>query len=330
MASRNGSNNGVLITGGAGYIGAPLSLRLARAGRPVTVLDSFLHDQEHIATELENAGIQLVRGDIRNSADRARALQGVSSVVHLAAIVGDPACKLDPVLSNAVNIDGTKGLVADMRTAGVRQLIFASTCSNYGRMADADVLVTEDTALAPVSLYAEQKVAIEQELLDSSLSGLDATCLRFATVYGVAPRMRFDLTVNEFTRDMWADRDLEVFGEQFWRPYVHVDDVGAAVELVLSQSTDKVAGAVFNVGSTTENYTKLGILEAIRETVDSGRVTLVRREEDPRDYRVSFDRIANELGFTPTSTVRSGVRELVSALDAGSFPDPDAQVYRNI
>src|SRR6185312_17032260 len=129
--------------------------------------------------------------------------------------VGDPACARDPELSDEVNVQATRELVADAKAAGVERLIFASTCSNYGRMADPTVPITEDGELAPVSLYAEQKVQIEQALLGGGFGELQPTCLRFATVYGVAPRMRFDLTVNEFTRDLWADRALEVFGEQF-------------------------------------------------------------------------------------------------------------------
>jgi len=138
--------------------------------------------------------------------------------------------------------------------------VFASTCSNYGRMTDPTTPIDETGVLAPVSLYAEQKVQMEQALLESDDSGLEPVCLRFATIYGVAPRMRFDLTVNEFTRDLWADRRLEVFGEQFWRPYIHVRDAGRAVRTVLDAPSDKVAGEVFNAGRSGENYRKLDIV----------------------------------------------------------------------
>ena len=176
--------------------------------------------------------------------------------MHLAAIVGDPACARDPQLARAVNVEGASALIAEARAAGVGRFVFASTCSNYGRLADASVPIAEDGALAPVSLYAEQKVAIERALLEAAAPPMQVTCLRFATLYGVAPRMRFDLTVNEFTRDLWADRSLEVFGERFWRPYVHVRDAARAIRLTLDSPAARVGGEVFNVGRSEENYRK--------------------------------------------------------------------------
>jgi nucleoside-diphosphate-sugar epimerase len=320
----------VLITGGAGYIGAPLAELLLNSGRQVRVLDSLLHDQEDVADSLVDAGVELIRGDIRDDDARRRSLDGVGAVVHLAAIVGDPACGRDPHLSNEVNVEGTRALVNDAAAAGVEQLIFASTCSNYGRMADPTVEVTEEAALAPVSLYAEQKVKMEKLLLDHDYNGLSPTCLRFATIYGVAPRMRFDLTVNEFTRDLWADKDLDVFGEQFWRPYVHVRDAGRAVATVLDAPNETVANEVFNVGRSGENYRKLDLIEEIQRQVHTGRVSFVHRDEDPRDYKVSFGKIYAQLGFETLMTVPDGIAEVLEALSAGAFSDPFAGRYQNV
>jgi nucleoside-diphosphate-sugar epimerase len=318
-----------LVTGGAGYIGAVLTRQLHGAGRRVRVLDAVIHGQEQVAADLEGLGVEVVRGDVRDAAAREAALVDVGSVVHLSAIVGDPACSRDPALSTAVNVDATMALLDDLQSHGVGRFIFASTCSNYGRVSDPDVLVTEESPLAPVSLYAEQKVAVETELLNGRWGGVRATCLRFATVYGAAPRMRFDLTVNEFTRELWAGKELLVFGEQFWRPYIHVNDVAAAVAVVLDQPTDRIGGAVYNVGSTEENYRKLDIVEVVQSQVPRGSVSYVRRDEDPRDYRVNFDKIARELGFRPRTTVADGVREIAAALDEGAFDDPYASRYTN-
>ncbi|WP_433802908.1 NAD-dependent epimerase/dehydratase family protein [Actinomycetospora sp. CA-084318] len=318
-----------LVTGGAGYIGIPLSEELLDSGRTVRVLDSLVHGQEDLVADLSARGAEVLVGDVRDPAARAAALSGVDEVVHLAAIVGDPACAADPDGSREINVEATLALVHDAQAAGVGRLVFASTCSNYGRMADPSVPITEEGELAPVSRYAEQKVAVEEHLLHSDLGSLGATCVRFATVYGVAPRMRFDLTVNEFTRDLWAGRRLDVFGEQFWRPYVHVRDAARGVRLVLDRSSREVAGQVFNVGHSDENYRKLDIVEAIRKTVTDGEVAYVERTEDPRDYKVSFERIHRELGYVPVMTVPDGVTELVAALDDGRFPDPWARRYRN-
>ena len=320
----------VVVTGGAGYIGAPLCLELAASGRSVRALDVLLHDQSAVAGTLEQAGVRLIRADIRDSAAREAALSGADAVVHLAAIVGDPACARDPELANEVNVEGTRSLVRDAARLGVRRFVFASTCSNYGRMADPTTPIDETGVLAPVSLYAEQKVAMEKALLESEDSALEPVCLRFATIYGVAPRMRFDLTVNEFTRDLWADRRLEVFGEQFWRPYVHVRDAGRAVRTVLEAPSDRVAGDVFNVGRSGENYRKLDLVEEIRKQTDRGEVVYVRRDEDPRDYKVSFDKVRAVLGFETEMTVPDGIAEVLDALEQDRFGDPFDGRYRNI
>src|SRR5262249_39348219 len=155
-------------------------------GRTVRALDNLLHGQEHIAAALEADGVEVIRGDLRDAALRERVITGADELVHLAAIVGDPACALDPAESNDVNVEGSRAGVTDARRLGVSKLVFASPCSNYGRMPAPTVPITEDGELAPVSLYAEQKVGIERALLDGDYGDLKPTCLRFATVYGVA------------------------------------------------------------------------------------------------------------------------------------------------
>ena len=191
--------------------------------------------------------------------------------------------------------------------------MFASTCSNYGRMADPTTPIDEAGVLAPVSLYAEQKVGDRAAPARPDPAPLQVTCLRFATVYGVAPRMRFDLTVNEFTRDLWADRELEVFGEQFWRPYVHVRDAARAIRAVLDAPREQVAGEVFNVGRTGENYRKLDLVEEIREQTDARRRVLrpARRGSARLQGRVRED--PPGLGFETTMTVPDGIAEFLAA-----------------
>jgi nucleoside-diphosphate-sugar epimerase len=312
----------VAVTGGAGYIGCALVLQLRAAGHEVVILDSLLHGQRGPAELLEREGARLLVGDVRDADARARLLDGAGALVHLAAIVGDPACARAPELSEDVNVNASRALIGD--AAGVSRLVFASTCSNYGRMSDPTVALDETAPLRPVSLYARQKVQIESEL------PANATGLRFATVYGASPRMRFDLTVNEFTRDIWARRPLEVFGEQFWRPYVHVRDAAAAIALVLGAPDAAVAGRVFNVGHSDENYTKRHLVEHIVERVGHGDVRYVHRDEDPRDYRVSFERIAGELGFVPRMRVPDGIGEVVEGLEAQRFGDPFSPAHSNL
>jgi nucleoside-diphosphate-sugar epimerase len=320
----------VTVTGGAGYVGALVVDELLSAGHRVRAVDVLLHDQDDVAASLERAGAEVVRGDVRDPATRAAAVNGSEAVVHLAAIVGDPACARDPEASTEINVNASRALAVEAADAGVQRFVFASTCSNYGRMADPSVPIDESGTLAPVSLYAEQKVSVERALLETERDSFSPTCLRFATVYGVAPRMRFDLTVNEFTRDLWADRPLEVFGEQFWRPYVHVRDAARAVAMVLAAPLHDVRREVYNVGHSDENYRKLDLVELITGKLGRGDVSYVRRDEDPRDYKVSFEKVRERLGFEPGFRVPTGIDELIAALDERRFGDPFGARFSNI
>ena len=320
----------VLVTGGAGYIGSILVDELLAQRHDVRVLDSLLHGGvPSLLAVWGNERFEFVRGDVRDPEARARALADVDSVVHLAAIVGDPACAREPGLARDVNVGATRCLLRDAQTAGVRRLVFASTCSNYGKLADPDAYATEDWELSPVSLYAETKVEAELQVLESAQNGLLTCCLRLATVYGASPRMRFDLTVNEFVRDLATDRELVVYGERFWRPYVHVRDVARAIALALAAPAEAVNGKVFNVGRTSENYRKLDLVELLEQRLEDAAVSFVHKDEDPRDYRVSFEKIGADLGFQTDWTVPRGMDEVLGLLRSGILADPFADVYRN-
>jgi nucleoside-diphosphate-sugar epimerase len=319
----------VLVTGGAGYVGSLLVDELLRRGDRVRVLDALVHGiVPSLLLAWGDPSFEFIRGDVRDADARAAALRDVDAVVHLAAIVGDPACAREPELARQVNLDATKKLVDDATRAGVDRFVFASTCSNYGKR-DNGSLATEEDDLSPVSLYAETKVAAELDILGRNGSGPDvATCLRFATVYGTSPRMRFDLTVNEFTREVALGRELVVFGEQFWRPYVHVRDVAEAVAMTLEAAPETVAGQVFNVGGTEENYRKLDIVDLLNDRFDGPAVRFVHKDEDPRDYRVSFEKVKASIGFEVGRTVGNGIDE-VASLVRTNIVDPDDAVYRN-
>ncbi|MBL8211863.1 MAG: NAD(P)-dependent oxidoreductase [Bryobacterales bacterium] len=314
----------ILVTGGAGYLGSVLVRRLLDGGHHVRVLDLLLYGRQSIQELETRAGFDLRVADIRDQAAVAEALEGIDAVVHLAAIVGDPACARQPEAARAINLDATLGLIRSARAAGVSRFVFASTCSNYGRMADTSMLAGEDHELRPVSLYASTKVEVERALLQQPESPMTATVLRFATLYGPSPRMRFDLTVNEFVRSMLVEGRLLVYGEQFWRPYVHVADAARAIGQVLEAPPKAVAAKVFNVGNTQENYRKIDLVNIIREQVPGAQVEFVARTEDPRDYRVSFERIRRELHFQTAFTVPDGVREIAGALEQGDWREPEA------
>ncbi|HET7601854.1 MAG TPA: NAD(P)-dependent oxidoreductase [Gemmatimonadales bacterium] len=314
----------VLVTGGAGYVGSTLTPTLLAAGHQVRVFDSLLYGSDPLLGVWSEPGFRFTHGDVRDREAVAEVLQGAEAVVHLAAVVGDPACAREPGLARAVNLDASINLIDLAQRAGVARFIFASTCSNYGRMPDENGLVDENSPLAPVSLYAETKVAVERALFDRRGGGMAVTALRFATVFGVSPRMRYDLTVNEFTRSMILDRHLVVFGGQFWRPYVHVRDVARAVGLVLAAPANRVERDVFNVGDTEQNYQKRRLVELIRPYAPDAVVEQVHREEDPRDYRVSFEKIQRRLGFRITRTVTDGIAEVARLVEAGASNKPSA------
>jgi nucleoside-diphosphate-sugar epimerase len=319
-----------LVTGGAGYVGSIVVESLLARGGSVRVLDSLAHGSiPSLLHVWGNERFEFVRGDVRDPRARAAALDGVDAVVHLAAIVGDPACSRAPDLAREVNVVATRALLADAEKAGVGRFVFASTCSNYGKMSDPAQYATEEWELRPVSLYAETKVEAELEVLARARNGMPGCCLRFATVYGASPRMRFDLTVNEFVRDLAAGRELVVFGEQFWRPYVHVRDAADAVVLALTAPLDSVAEPVFNVGQTSENYRKLDLIELLRRRFDNASISFVHKDEDPRDYRVSFEKIHAELGFAPKWSVSKGMDEVLALVRSGLLADPDGDAYRN-
>jgi nucleoside-diphosphate-sugar epimerase len=318
----------VLVTGGAGYLGSVLSAQLLAAGARVRVLDSLLYGGEALLGLYPYDGFEFVRGDIRSSADVEQALERIDAVVHLAALVGDPACKRQPELARAVNEDASLELFERAR-GKVDRFVFASTCSNYGRMGDPEEHVTEKTELRPLSLYAETKVAVELELLAAANGGAAVTVLRFATLFGLSPRMRFDLTVNEFAAELLTKRRLEVYGEQFWRPYIHVGDAAHAVRSVLAAPRDVVAGEVFNTGDTRENYRKADLVALLRARLDDVAVDVVQVAEDPRDYRVSSEKIERTLGFRASRSVRDGIDEVLDAIEKGVLGDPSEQRYRN-
>jgi nucleoside-diphosphate-sugar epimerase len=319
----------VLITGGAGYVGSTLAPLLLAAGHKVRVLDRLSFGGESLLGIWSHPDFEFAHGDVRDRETQRRAVSECDAVVHLAAIVGDPACAREPETARAVNLDASMNLIEESRRAGVQRFVFASTCSNYGKMKDSSQLVNEDSELQPVSLYAETKVAVEKMLLGSAGDGWCPTPLRFATVFGVSPRMRFDLTVNEFTMEMITKKHLIVFGEQFWRPYVHVFDAARAIALVLSAPAAAVAGRVFNVGSTDQNLQKQQIVELIQPFAPDAQIEFVHKNEDPRDYRVSFDRILNELGYKTTRSVVEGILEIAKLVRTGAISNLADSRYRN-
>ena len=321
----------VLVTGGAGYIGSVLVRILLNKGYYVRAVDSLKFGGDALYDVAQHPNFEFMKGDMRNDADIDNAIAGMDYIAHLAAIVGDPACSKFSDEAKEVNWTASVSLFEKAEKAGIKRFVFASTCSNYGKMADPNSFVDENSELRPVSLYAELKVKFENYILNERKNvKMCATALRFSTVYGFSPRIRFDLTVNEFTRNVCLTGEQEIWGPQFNRPYCHVDDLARAVMLVMEAPEEKVRANVFNVGDTSENYSKRMLMEEIQKQIPEAKAIYVEKTEDPRDYRVNCDKIKNELGFTLTKKVSDGIREIIKLMRSGIITDSFSQKFRNI
>jgi nucleoside-diphosphate-sugar epimerase len=304
----------VLVSGGGGYIGSVLCRELLGAGHEVVCLDRFFFGTGPVDQLAEVPGFQLLRADIRTATPDM--LAGVDAVMDLAGISNDPACELDPELTEGINVVGSLHLARLARDAGVSRYIYSSSCSVYG--AGGDGVMDERSALHPVSLYAEAKVKTEQGLLAMGGGGFTVTILRNATAYGLSPRMRFDLLVNIMTA--YAVTRGKIFilgGGKQWRPLVHVRDVARAFLLALEAPVTTVAGAVFNVGSDAQNYRVEQVASMVKAALPTITIERAPDDADKRSYHVGFSHIAEVLGFTPAYDVRDGIAEVSEALANG-------------
>ena len=322
----------VLIVGGAGYVGGPLTSHLLSTGFAVRNLDLLIYSHQlAIAGYLPHPNYEFCYGDMGDPATLDRALRDVTDVVMLAGLVGDPITKACPDAAARVNDASLRRCIDLLSDRGLNRVVFVSTCSNYGFF-DQDRLANEQSELRPLSLYAKSKVAAEEHIL--SLEGLvdyHPTILRFATAFGLAPRMRFDLTVNEFTRELFLDRELVVFDEHTWRPYCHVKDFARLIERVLAAPVADVAFEIFNAGGDENNLTKQMIVDLILERLPAARCKYETNSSDPRNYRVSFEKVRKKLGFSPQYTVADGIDETIWAMQSRLLDDVEErrQYYGN-
>lgn len=316
----------ILVTGGAGYVGSWLVRKLLERNYRVRLLDNFLYGSQGLRDIAGHPRLEIIEGDISHLGRVTRAVKGVSSVVALAALVGDAACDLDHEETIATNYESVRILADVCRRQGVERLILASTCSVYG--ANPDLFLNEGSRLNPVSLYARTRLQAEEVLMRHS-EFFGVVVLRLATVFGLSPRMRFDLLVNTLTLQAVANRKIAVFGGDQWRPNLHVQDAAEAFILAVEAPDEKVRKEIFNVGSNESNYTILQIADLVKRQVPKARMEVIANVTDRRDYRVAFDKIRYILGFQPRFTVEGGISEIVEALGSGLIADPTADIYHN-
>jgi nucleoside-diphosphate-sugar epimerase len=325
----------ILITGGAGYIGSLLTSELLRQNYRVTLLDSLLFGGESILPFMSHPNFHFIKTDVtehRAIKDAVkRDWQKPDAVIHLAGIVGFPACQaVGKQVAWKYNVEATKMVFEQSADLGVERFVFASTYSNYGYSEDGKP-VTEETALHPQSLYAETKIAAEEYLLAQKDAACAPLLFRFATLYGVSPRTRFDLIVNQFVLEAFTKRQLIIYQRGYSRSFVHIRDVVRGVIIGLEAEQSKIRGQVFNLGTENGNFSKNDIVKFVLKRMPE---TIVEYKDltfggDMRDVTVSFEKIRRVLGFEPTLNVDDGVREVLFALKSGLIKDPTDDRYRN-
>ncbi len=325
------SHRRVLVIGGAGFIGSVLTRQLIACGWSVRVLDRFLYEQDSLAGLDENK-LEIVQGDVKNIDVIVDAIEGVDAVVYLAELVGDPAVSIAPQTALKTNYLAVTTLAHLCAYLGINRFVYTSSCSVYGATANPDVLLTEESPTAPVSLYGKIKLLVEEAVLSMARQPnrlFAPTVLRLGTVFGLSPRVRFDLVVNTLVKNAYKTGRIEVFGGAQWRPQVHVADVGRAIINILDAPLDAVRAQIFNVGGTQNNHTIDELGDMVNEAFPSITVTRRNTETDPRNYRVNCDKIHDVLGFEPEISVPDGIRELKEALEAGEIDDTDEPKYSN-
>lgn len=315
----------VLVIGGAGYIGSILVRKLLSEGRKVRVLDNLTYGDAALRDILDHPNLELIAGDCCNIQNVVGAVKGVGAIVHLAAIVGDPACEQDRLTTLEVNYAATRMVIEVAKGNGVDRLIFASSCSVYGA---TEHMMTEESALHPISLYAQTKIDSESALLQARSELFHPVILRLATVFGLSNRPRFDLVVNLLAAKACVGEPITIFNGEQWRPFIHVLDVARAIVSVLDAPLSTVSGEVFNVGDSRMNCTLAGVAREITTLFPDIRVEHVNNS-DRRNYRVSFEKIQSQLGFTCSVGLPFGISEIRKAFAEGKVLDYKNPTYHN-
>jgi len=307
----------VLITGGAGYVGAVLTPKLLATGYKVKVLDLFIYGESVLNEYIKNPNFTKIKGDIRDQQLLKNILPGCHVVIHLACISNDPSFELNPDLGRSINFDAFRPLVECSKNAGVRRFIYASSSSVYGIKEESNV--HEGISAEPLTDYSRFKADCENILLEYQSDGFTTVTIRPATVCGYSPRQRLDVVVNILTNLAYHKREISVFGGSQLRPNIHITDMVEAYVALLEAPADKIAGKVFNAGA--ENQTVAGLAKTVKEVVGEDVRLVTTPTNDIRSYHISSRKIHDELGFVPSHSIREAAEDLVQAFQQGLLPD---------
>ena len=301
-------NKKILVIGSQGYIGSVLADYLLKKKYQLIGADNFIYNQKKI--NFINKNYKFINCDLRNEHKIYKLISKVSYVVILAGLVGDPITKKYPKLAHEINYKGIKNVIKICNKSKIKKLVFISTCSNYG-ITKGDKLLKENHVLKPISLYAEQKVKIEKFLIEKKFK-FSITILRFATAFGVSPRMRFDLTINEFVKDAFLKKKLEIYEPNTYRPYCHIKDFCRIIDLVLKKKSRHLEKEIFNCGSNNNNYSKIQIASIIKKKFKELKIVINNNIKDKRNYKVDFSKIKKVLKFKAKYNVNYGVLEIIN------------------
>ena len=319
----------LLIFGGEGYIGRVVQDELNQKDYRCVSYDNLLYEKNKIKYLKNNKNRSIIFGDIGDLKKIKKVLKNFNYVLILAGLVGDPITKKYPFISKKINENYIKKLVDACLKSNIERLIFVSTCSNYG-ISKNTYKLKENAPLRPISLYAKSKVKIEKYILSKKFKTKKiCTILRFATAFGSSPRMRFDLTLNEFVKTMFENKTLEVYDKDTWRPYCHVKDFAKIIDKVFKGNKNKVNFEVYNAGSSKNNFTKLMIVKKINKFFKNReKVKFVDNSKDMRNYEVNFDKIKHKLHFNSNWTLEKGIKEIVLNLKKQRYPKSNNGNYK--
>tara|TARA_Y100001970_G_scaffold291972_1_gene431310 strand:+ start:597 stop:1586 length:990 start_codon:yes stop_codon:yes gene_type:complete len=302
----------LLLIGGGGYIGTVVADQLLRDKYDLTILDNFIYNHKDSINNLKKFdNFKLIEGDIINKDFLYEKIKNYDCVVLLAGLVGDPITKKYPNLSNEINDFGIKNAIDATFKNKIKKFIFISTCSNYG-LIKSDDLADENHSLAPLSLYAKNKVKAEKYIMNykNESSDTSTTILRFATAFGLSYRMRFDLTVNEFVKILNDGKELSVYDADTWRPYCHVKDFARLIKKVIEIQNNKTSFQIFNSGGNNNNFTKRMIVNELLKFYKNPLIKFLDKGPDPRNYKVNFSRVKETFNFIPKYTLEDGILEI--------------------
>lgn len=316
----------ILVIGGAGYLGSILIRKLLNRGYGVICMDNFVHNNYAICDfTKEYSSLKIIKADVRNISHIVRSLEGINAVIHLAAVVGDPACSASPTDTIEINFLATKMIAEAAKYSQVNRFVYASTCSIYGKSQEA---ASENSSLNPISLYARSKIKSEEGVLSMVDARFSPTIMRLSTLFGLSYRMRFDLVVNTLIMKAITEKKITILGGNQWRPLLHVSDAADALLLVLEAPIEKVKGQIYNAGSDELNYKIWQIGEFIGKAFPGVVIEHKETGQDMRDYKVSFQKIKQEISFYTTKSINDAIMEIKDFILNGKIEVQDPK-YSN-